>query len=155
MARAIKFQLAGLSDRATGIYVTVWRFTSDVWMLLLRKKSRHDSKLSIITLWKYASTSYVSPRFCGFRLAILFKRRPEPVIFNLILKVTLCLTELFLKIDLTGCSGSLLRISVIIFESFFSPSFPIAFDPVYKRGLTKRKNRLKKDPMLLPSALWN
>jgi len=34
-----------------------------------------------------------------------------------------------LEILPTGCSGSLLRISVIILENVFKASFPTAFDP--------------------------
>jgi hypothetical protein len=43
-----------------------------------------------------------------------------------------------LKISPTGCSGSLLRISVIIWDPVFKASFPTAFAPEYEKVLWRR-----------------
>jgi len=143
MALAIKFKIVTLSAGALGLYVTV---------------SRPDFKHSIISSFFFCEDILQLHTFAWslslFGLRFLFKPKTDHVIF-LILSSRLPFASLkrILKILPTGCSSSLLRISVIILEPVFKDSFPKAFAPHYKRGLTKRKSPLRKDPIPFPLCI--
>ena len=72
MAREIKLNWAGLFAGAIGLYVTVWLFTIDVWMLRLWKISSPEFKHSIISVWKYPSPSYFNLETEAFSTYISF-----------------------------------------------------------------------------------
>ena len=104
---------------------------------------RPDFKHSIISpfsspLWKYPSPSYVCPETEYFGLRFHFKPKPDPVTF-LILSSRLPFASLkvVLKMSPTSCSGSLLRISVIIWEPILRILF-YSLCPWTQKSLNKK-----------------
>ena len=70
-------------------------------------------------------------------LRFLFKLRPGPSFFT---RLSFGSLKQFINISLTGCSGSLLIISLIILELVFKASLPMDLVPEYNRVLTKRES---------------
>ena len=155
MARAIKFQLGRVvswRNRFLCDCVTI----NDKW---LNATFKEDIKPLFQVLYyfsvKISFTFLLLPSEWGFFvLSFLFKPNPEPVIFiTFSSSLTFALLKRFLKITPTGCSGSLLSISVIITEPVFSATFPTVFAPEYKKVITKRNSPLKKDHITIPLCI--
>ena len=150
---------AGLSAGAKSLYVTVWLFTIDVWMLRLRKMSRTDFKHSItyspsFPFWKYPSPYCVSPGTESFFLtygSFLNQNRTRHFIY--FFKVTLFFPKMSFENVAQNFFSFLIKNISYCMWTCFEGLFSYSLCPWIKRGLTKQKSPLNKDPIALPLSI--
>jgi len=128
-------------------------FTTDVWVLLLRKVSSPDFKYSIISLWNYPLLTSFASRQPFWTCASLLNSSQTPSFFNIFLKVTICLTETIFDNSTQMMFYFLIKNICYYIGTCFQRLLSDRLCPEYKLVLTKRKSPLKKDPIPLPLCI--